>query len=227
MARTIKFSCEKAKQLYDDFLVYLSTRIPAYRMPAKDCYNKFNTSIKSYLNKNGYNVVHIVEISDINNLERILLDIQSAYVYMTKEDLKVRGLKLYIDFLKERDKCSNNNSCEVKIISEISEEYKEGSLLDCHGTKYERNLKAREQCLKYYGYTCRVCGFDFEKVYGARGMNFIEVHHKVPLSEIACGEHIVDPEKDLIQVCSNCHAMIHRTRPAISVEDLIKIINKG
>jgi 5-methylcytosine-specific restriction protein A len=29
-------------------------------------------------------------------------------------------------------------------------------------TRYERNIHALRGCLNHYGYSCKVCGFDFE-----------------------------------------------------------------
>ena len=71
----------------------------------------------------------------------------------------------------------------------------------------------------HYGYKCSVCDFDFEAVYGAIGEKYIHVHHVVPLAEIR-KEYVLDPIKDLIPVCANCHAIIHRSRPALTVEQL-------
>ena len=51
-------------------------------------------------------------------------------------------------------------------------------------------------------------GLIFEKVYGPLGKNFIEVHHTKPLSSVD-EEVVVDSEKDLVVLCSNCHSMIH------------------
>lgn len=225
MARTLKFIDNEHKLLYDGFIMYLSTRIPSYRLPAKEFYKKINNSLKNYLNKKNERITHIIEISDIAKLEGILYSIQSSYVYINEDDLKTQGLKYYIDFLKEREKNIESKTCTISVEQDLSEEYKEGGVLDCHGDKYERNHKAREECLKYYGYNCRVCGFNFEERYGKRGRNFIEVHHRVPLSERK-EEYNVDPIRDLIPVCPNCHAMLHRTKPAITVEELISLINK-
>ena len=49
--------------------------------------------------------------------------------------------------------------------------------------RYERSPKLRAAVLNKFGYKCAVCGFDFEKIYGQLGKNFIEVHHMVPVSE--------------------------------------------
>ena len=84
---------------------------------------------------------------------------------------------------------------------------------------YERNNKARELCIKHYGMTCIVCNFDFEKKFGEHGKGFIHVHHLTPLADI--GEHYeVDPIKDLRPVCPNCHAMLHRGDPTLTIEEL-------
>lgn len=68
---------------------------------------------------------------------------------------------------------------------------------------------------------CEVCGFDFLDQYGALGDDFIEAHHRVPLSESDFAvETSVD---DLAMVCANCHRMLHRRKPWLSVEELKKI----
>lgn len=65
------------------------------------------------------------------------------------------------------------------------------------------------KCIEKYGCKCSVCGFDFEKEYGELGKGFIHIHHIVPIARIG-KEYKIDYEKDLIPVCPNCHAMLHR-----------------
>jgi 5-methylcytosine-specific restriction protein A len=89
--------------------------------------------------------------------------------------------------------------------------------------KYERDPVKREACINHFGYTCQICGFCFEKYYGILGKEFCEVHHIEPLSEVG-GEHDIDPKKDLIPVCSNCHSMLHKRKPALKPNDLISLI---
>lgn len=102
---------------------------------------------------------------------------------------------------------------------ESDEGFVEGSAKSVRVNAYERSPAARAKCLAHHGYACVVCSFDFEATYGALGKNYIHVHHVVPLSEIG-GEYTVDPIKDLVPVCPNCHAMIHVTRPCLSIEQL-------
>jgi len=67
------------------------------------------------------------------------------------------------------------------------------------------------------GLKCEVCEFDFKERYGAIGEGFCEVHHKVPLSSL--NEETETKLEDLAILCSNCHRMIHRTKPMSSLDD--------
>lgn len=91
---------------------------------------------------------------------------------------------------------------------------------------YERNPKAREECLKYWKAICSVCDFNFENKYGELGRGFIHVHHLAPISKI--GEsYQLDPIEDLKPVCPNCHAMLHKRNPPIEINELKEIISKN
>lgn len=88
----------------------------------------------------------------------------------------------------------------------------EGKAQSRQSTTYERSANARRYCIDHFGYRCAVCDFDFEEVYGTLGKEFIHVHHVIPVSTKAkaSGIHGIDPRKDLVPVCANCHAIIHR-----------------
>ena len=98
-------------------------------------------------------------------------------------------------------------------------EFLEGATREIRVNVYERDLRAREACIRHYGALCHVCGFDFEARYGEIGRGMIHVHHLRPLAEIGA-EYRVDPIVDLRPLCPNCHAVIHRRSPAYSIEDL-------
>lgn len=99
------------------------------------------------------------------------------------------------------------------------EKYIEGASRTVFINAYERNARARVACIKHYGATCIVCGFNFQEVYGQIGTGYIHVHHLVPLSEIE-QQYELDPINDLIPICPNCHAMIHSTQPILTIEQL-------
>ena len=103
--------------------------------------------------------------------------------------------------------------------NEIAEPYREGNLRQTNVNVHERSLKARAKCIAHYGCYCAVCGFNFVAKYGAVGKRAIEVHHITPLSQIS-GEYVVDPVKDLIPVCSNCHTIIHKRKPPYDIEEV-------
>ncbi|MET3195256.1 HNH endonuclease [Gottfriedia sp. OAE603] len=106
---------------------------------------------------------------------------------------------------------------------EISDGLEEGHSKTILVNRYERNSKVRKECIDAHGVQCQVCKIDFESTYGIVGKDFIHVHHIIPLSEIKKG-YIVDPEHDLIPVCPNCHAMLHRKENGayLTIEELKK-----
>lgn len=111
---------------------------------------------------------------------------------------------------------------------DVYNQYVEGARQQVYTTSYERNPKARIKCIEAYGYSCSICGFNFEQNFGELGKEFIHVHHLKPISKIKT-EYRVDPVKDLRPVCPNCHAMLHRSTDEdfISIESLKKIIREN
>jgi len=71
---------------------------------------------------------------------------------------------------------------------------------------------------------CSICSFDFKETYGVIGEEFIEVHHKKPISELEANEIV--SINDLIAVCSNCHRMLHRKDPPYKADELRKFLDK-
>jgi 5-methylcytosine-specific restriction protein A len=104
--------------------------------------------------------------------------------------------------------------------------YVEGMSKRITVTTYDRSAAARQACIAHYGYDCAVCGFSFERVYGALGRRYVEVHHLNPIANF--GESaLVDPISDLRPVCSNCHRMLHKQRPPLSIEELRARLSKA
>lgn len=104
-------------------------------------------------------------------------------------------------------------------------DYIEGAKKTITVNAYERDPEARRACIRHYGFVCQCCGFDFEKTYGELGKNFIHVHHIRPLRTLGEG-YCINPVNDLVPLCPNCHAMIHRGNEArpLSVDDLRKML---
>lgn len=106
-----------------------------------------------------------------------------------------------------------------------SNESTEGSPTEVRLTRYERNPAARCACIDRWGLCCCVCGFGFEAVYGPLGAGYIQVHHLVPLAEIG-EQYEVDPVNDLRPVCPNCHAMLHRLDPVLTIDELRSVLRE-
>lgn len=90
---------------------------------------------------------------------------------------------------------------------------------------YERSSKARRACIAHHGAICIVCNFDFRRVFGAVGEGFIHVHHIIPIGSIGA-EYKVNPITDLVPVCPNCHAIIHRTTPVLTIKQIKELIDE-
>lgn len=132
-------------------------------------------------------------------------DAPSEFEFLLLESNNTNGIESEVELL---DFLANSEDAIVE-----GEQY-----LSQH-IRYERNPQNRRKAIMRQGHVCRICGFNFDKIYGtALADNYIEVHHIRQLSE---GRQKVDPSTDLITVCANCHRMLHRRRTNnISVVDL-------
>lgn len=102
----------------------------------------------------------------------------------------------------------------------------EGNVSRVIVNRYERDARARQKCIDHYGLDCKACDMNFELFYGDLGKGFIHVHHKKELNSIS-HEYEVNPIEDLVPVCPNCHAMLHKRKPAFTIEELRKLLKKS
>ena len=125
---------------------------------------------------------------------------------------------------------------KVEIPEEVSNKesqtLSEGQKTTITVNSYERNPEARKRCLLYYynknggKLKCEICGFSFGEKYGEAFKGKIHVHHKVEISSIG-QEYVIDPEKDLLPVCPNCHMVIHSKKPAYTVDEVKTMIEEN
>ena len=77
--------------------------------------------------------------------------------------------------------------------------------------------------LKQHGRVfCEACEFDLQGKYGERGDGYIECHHMKPIPELKPGEKMTNA--DLALLCSNCHRMVHRRKPWLTLEKLRDVV---
>lgn len=121
------------------------------------------------------------------------------------------------------------HTVHTDVIAEDTEQYGarvEGRITSYYGKKYERDPINRELAIQIHGVTCAVCQFNYEQQYGERGRDFIEIHHIKPLSSLG-GSTEINPYKDLVPLCANCHRMVHRRKDhVLTMEELKEILQK-
>lgn len=130
------------------------------------------------------------------------------------------------EYLRKLSQAIINSSSEVPRLTEYEEddeEFEEGRVLTKLHKIRERspfvNKKKKAEILKRTGkLECEVCGFNFHRFYGDIGQGVAECHHTKPVSELKKGEKTKLSELSIL--CSNCHRIIHKSKPMFSVEQL-------
>lgn len=101
-----------------------------------------------------------------------------------------------------------------KFNSDLEEDHvtegEERTILKIHKYK-ERDSgiikRAKQKAKQEKRFFCEACKFNFEIKYPELGYDFIECHHKTPISLGGLRKTHID---DLAIVCANCHRMLHR-----------------
>lgn len=111
--------------------------------------------------------------------------------------------------------------------SNLTGEFPEGKIVERTHKTRERNNQVVELAKKVFKEKngrlfCQSCGFDFEKTYGSIGKDFIEGHHTIPVSEMT-PSHKTKIE-DIAMLCANCHRIIHKKRPWLTIKDLHELV---
>jgi len=108
-------------------------------------------------------------------------------------------------------------------VQELESGLPEGARTRVEVNRYERSRKYRNLCLTVLGASCKVCEFNFGDTFGALGEGYMHVHHLIPVSGMP-QDYQFDPLKDLVPVCPNCHSMLHKEDPPLSIEKLKTIM---
>lgn len=143
--------------------------------------------------------------------------------FPTARYIKISENRYQVDFIDLDSVLHDDPFPRETVVQPVSE----GKKVFVWTTRYERSVINRKACIGIHGTKCAACGFDFESVYGELGKDFIEVHHLKPLSDV---NEVMDvnPDTDLIPLCSNCHSMIHRRKnKVLTLEELKDIIRQN
>jgi 5-methylcytosine-specific restriction protein A len=103
---------------------------------------------------------------------------------------------------------------EERIAYEEGQRYLIETMVSARNHKLTAAAKAKQK------FTCQACGFNFKEFYGVIGDGFIEAHHKIAISSGLRASTICDIDV----LCANCHRMVHRENPPVSIERLRRMI---
>lgn len=233
------------KQFHELFHQYLMEKFEGDVREVKNIIDIAEDSFASMLNEYfGMGIGVIYDLQDENQIENLRRRIK-AHPVLKNIDRRaeprytevLRWYRLFLKSLKELSSPLPVPGEEIYDTSNPSGQKDSDFEPDTEGvenqfnlTKKERNPELRRKCIEYYKQQwggrihCICCGFDFSKAYGDIGEGFIEIHHRTP-HHTYDGEHPVDPKTDLIPLCSNCHAMIHRVKGRGECMTLDQLIN--
>jgi 5-methylcytosine-specific restriction endonuclease McrA len=131
-----------------------------------------------------------------------------------------KDIEQLLDKLIENSDKTFNDVAELDISSEEGKEKLKKHLIKERSANLIITFKK-----SLNSYECNVCGFDFEKEYGALGKGFIEAHHIKPIHTLQGSTKV--SIANLLAVCSNCHRMIHRTKEMTDWKVLKKLLTKN
>jgi len=115
-------------------------------------------------------------------------------------------------------------SNDIQLEDEDESEFPEGRVLYRLHRQRERNTNlVKKKKATAESLSCEVCGFDFLATYGEIGRGYIECHHTLPISDYSSGQKT--KLQDLVLVCANCHRMLHRRRPWLSISELAGLVS--
>ena len=145
---------------------------------------------------------------------------------------------LWAEFAGDPDRCSRVARAIVANLGDLEstqdleidgdlQEAEEGRILTRIHLVRERNRqlvkKKRREALHRDGkLACEACGFNFASFYGDRGDGFMECHHMRAVSTLLPGQKTT--LEDLVLVCANCHRMIHRSKPWLTIDQLRRLL---
>lgn len=86
------------------------------------------------------------------------------------------------------------------------------------------NYSDKRKLKKVLGDTCCACGIKMSDIYGDIGNGYIELHHKIPYSEMAENDTRILTQNDFCVLCPNCHKMVHKLDDAGDIELLSSIV---
>jgi putative restriction endonuclease len=162
---------------------------------------QFDNSLESWLLEGSKGLKEIVLQHAVTQYDRNL--IERAF-HVSKEEDVLLSEEFGVDPLETEFK-EGKDKLKLHLIKERNR----------HLTKLAKDQWQKEASGNV---RCSVCDFSFSDAYGEIGEGYIETHHLLPLAQLTA--ETIAKVSDLAPVCANCHRMIHRHRPWLSISEL-------
>jgi hypothetical protein len=195
-------------------------------LPIGDYIPKFYSRVEAQFAESGWRPVEIQESPEGWQLEFPLKPSSDPFAYFS---VILTAIDRLLNPPAEVFPGPTAAELEAPIAEEEEEEdaweavYPEGRLRYREHRAMERSRQAVEakKASAPRPLRCEVGTFDFESVYGELGRDFIECHHKKPLSELS--REAMTRLEDLALACANCHRMLHRNG-LLAIGELKRIV---
>ena len=104
--------------------------------------------------------------------------------------------------------------------------YAEGERYRREVSYFLRNPKLAEDAKEHFEYTCQICGFSPQKIYGKRhSTTGLDCHHLDPLAGRS-GYTAESTLNDVTVLCANCHRLVHSKRKALKISEAKALFKK-
>jgi hypothetical protein len=223
--------CGKFKRIVEHAHKQVTVRILLETEPDKfiDGLIFYSEYISLELNKGKM----VGEYITVNMLERDMHDPALKQNIRANPNTSEVDLSLLEDLLIDSDEADESLEDTHLAVhpDEVDEKiYLEGAVISVKVNKHERDQEARKKCIEHFHklrgcIQCEACEMSFDKEYAGMRADLIHIHHIQPISEIG-HEYKVDPIKDLVPVCPNCHAVIHSRKPPYSIEEVSAMVRR-
>ncbi|MBR3510755.1 MAG: HNH endonuclease [Alphaproteobacteria bacterium] len=161
-----------------------------------------------YIEQESNRIIRKDNISDTRDREAV------------RQLVKIRANS--VDVIQDIQNVSKEKAEEIFEKFEIKEEKRVAN----HTTFEGRiSISDKNKLKSILGTKCMACGKDLSEIYGNIGTNYIELHHKIPYSDIKENETRVLNKDDFCVLCPDCHRMIHKLPNAEDIDLLTRIIN--
>ena len=160
------------------------------------------------------NACKIENIKDIGLIDSLQFEIWNRFApfFVTNQQQSLKETSILIDEIESSDENLTFSEGKLRLVAHYARERNSAVI------KLKKQKAIADNIL-----FCEICNFSFTKTYN---IEFIECHHKTPISETGETETKLE---DLALVCANCHRMLHKkiNGEFLSIQQLQLLYNQN